>query len=130
MRRLFYIVALLVALSACAGSTPEEAAAKAAKAYYDCLVEDFPEGFLEGKAGIDSLPDAYCEQLVQACHQYVADVIRKHGGLLEVRVSDNVGRTDESLGLTYAFLLLNYADSAQEEITGPMVEVNGEWKMK
>ena len=121
---------LVAVLLACSGTSPEEAAARAAKSYYDHLVEGYAEGFLEGKAGIDSLPDAYCEQLLQACHQYMDDITRKHAGLREVLVSDNIGRRDTSLNLTYAFLLLCYSDSTQEEVAVPMVEADGVWKMK
>ena len=32
--------------------------------------------------------------------------------------------------VVYAFLLLSYGDSTQEEITVPMVNVDGDWKMK
>ena len=130
MRRLLYVASFLIALSSCSGSTPEQAAAEAAKSYYDLLREGYYEGFLEGKAGVDSLPVPYCEQLLKVGQQYMADLVRKHKGISEVRISDNVGRTDTSLHLTHAFLLLCYGDSTQEEITVPMVEVGGVWKMK
>ena len=54
----------------------------------------------------------------------------KHNGLNEVQVSDNVARRDTSLNLTYAFLLLCYGDSTEEEITVPMVKHDGQWLMK
>lgn len=121
---------VLLALSACSKATPEEQAAKAAKAYYDRLVEGSPIDFLEGKADIDDLPVDFCEQLVTAHQKYIADVKRKHGGIREVRISPNVGRRDSILQLTYAFLMLCFGDSTQEEIVVPMVEVDGEWKMR
>ena len=130
MKRLFYILMAFVALCACSGSTPEEQAAKAARAYYTHLADDRPMEFLEGKAGLDSLPGDYCDQLLKAVQQYMADMVEKHGGLCEVSISNNVGRRDTSLHLTYAFLLLHYADSTQEEITVPMVNVDGDWLMK
>jgi hypothetical protein len=37
---------------------------------------------------------------------------------------------DSTLQLMQVFLLVNYADSMQEEIVVPMVERNGKWKMK
>ena len=117
-------------IAACSEATPEQRAAEAAKHYYDCLVQGYVEGFVEGKAGVDSLPADYCEQLLQTCHQYVKDMKRKHQGLSQVLISPNVGRRDSTLHLTHAFLLLCYADSTQEEITVPMVEHHGEWRMK
>ena len=117
-------------LCACSSSTSEEQAARAARAYYQHLIDDRPAEFLQGKADVDSLPDSYRAQLLMAINQYRADMLDKHNGLNEVRVSDNVGRRDTSLHLTYAFLLLCYGDSTQEEITVPMVERDGRWLMK
>lgn len=129
--RLLLPVALCAALfMACSSVTPEEQAAKAAKSYYDLLVDGQVETFLEGKVGSNSLPNDYMEQLVKAHRQYLSDIKEKHGGLREVLVSPNVAHCDSSLHLTYAFLLLCYGDSAQEEVTVPMVEVDGEWRMK
>ena len=117
-------------LWACSEVTPEEQAARAARTYYQCLVDDRPTEFLQGKADADSLPDDYRAQLLMAINQYRADMLDKHNGLHEVQVSDNVGRRDSSLHLTYAFLILCYGDSTQEEITVPMIELNGKWLMK
>ena len=58
------------------------------------------------------------------------DMKQKHNGLRAVAVSPNVGRTDTTLHVVYTFLLLSYGDSTQEEVTVPMVQVDGEWKMK
>lgn len=102
----------------------------AAKSYYDRLVEGYAEGFLEGKAGVDSLPSDYCDQLLEVYKQYMSETQKKHGGIREVRISENVGRSDSTLRLTYAFLMLCYGDSTQEEITVPMVQDGDEWRMK
>ena len=72
----------------------------------------------------------YAEQLLQATQLYVDDIQRRHGGLQGVSVSPNVGRRDSTLHLTYAFLMLSYNDSTQEEITVPMVDIDGRWCMK
>ena len=125
-----FFILNLIALCACS-STPEEQAARAARGYYQCLVvDDRPEEFLQGKANADSLPDSYRAQLLKAINQYRAEMLDKHNGLNEVQVSDNVARHDTSLNLTYAFLLLCYGDSSEEEITVPMVEHDGQWLMK
>ena len=129
MRKLLFIALTLLMLCACS-STPEEQAARAARGYFQCLIDDRPEEFLRGKANADSLPDSYRAQLLTAINQYRADMLDKHNGLNEVQVSDNVARRDTSLNLTYAFLLLCYGDSTEEEITVPMVERDGQWLMK
>ena len=130
MKHLLTLLAIVLACSACGGPSPEEKAAEAAKGYYDRLAAGFPEDFLEGRATVDSLPTDYCEQMVAVYRKYMADVEEKHGGISEVRISPNVGRRDTTLQLTYAFLLLCFADSTQEEIVVPMVEKDGEWYMK
>ncbi len=130
MKQLVSLVVALLAFSACSTPTPEEAAAQAAQEYYQQLANGFPEGFLEGKQAVDSLPADYLEQLLPVCRQYVDEVQAKHQGIRQVQVSPNVARRDSTLQLTYAFLLLSYGDSTQEEITVPMVEVDGKWLMK
>ena len=130
MKHLLTLLAIALVCFSCGGSSPEEKAAEAAKGYYDRLAAGFPEDFLEGRAVVDSLPADYCEQLVAVYRKYMADVEVKHGGISEVRISPQVGRRDSTLQLTYAFLLLCFADSTQEEIVVPMVEKDGEWYMK
>ena len=62
--------------------------------------------------------------------QYICEVNAKHGGIREVRISKNVARHDSVQHLTYAFLMLCFGDSTQEEVMVPMVEVDGKWLMK
>ena len=129
-KHLLYTLLAITAL-ACSSETPEERAAKAALSYYHHLAEGRPAAFLEGKAGTDSLPADYRQQLMAACQQYLTDMTNKHGGISHVEISPNGGRRDSSLQVTYAFLLLSFADSTQEEITVPMVEApGGQWLMR
>ena len=134
MRKFFVSLSslCLISLVACHSASPEPPAAKSAKECYDLLLEDDAVRFLEQKAGIDTLAADYGEQLLTAVRQYQADIQRKHGGLREVSISENVGRSDTVNGspVVHAFLLLSYADSTQEEITVPMVERDGRWLMK
>lgn len=110
--------------------TPEQQAAEAAQGYYQRLLDNYPDGFLAGKANYDQLPSDYRKQLVKANEQYMKDMQLRHNGLRSVTVSSNVGRTDSTLHVVYAFLMLSYGDSTQEEIVVPMVQVDGDWKMK
>ena len=135
MKSLFYLLAGIVVLTACSGVVPEWQAASAARDYYECLADGDAEGFLRGKAGADTLPAAYREQLLAAVRQYQSDMERKHRGLRGVRIADDhynqsASCRDTSLHVVYAFLLLAYADSTQEEVTVPMVEYDGRWMMK
>ena len=129
---IFSFFQCLICLVACSSSSPEEQAAESAKAYYDLLAEGDAVRFLENKAGVDSLPADYGEQLLATVRQYQEDMQKKHGGLREVRIAENPGRCDTLHGtpFVHAFLLLCYADSTQEEVTVPMVERDGQWLMK
>ena len=130
MRHLWLMGLLgLAVVAGCSKATPEEQAALAAKGYYTHLAAGEYEQFLEGKAGSDSLPDDYREQLLTAYAQFMDCQQREHGGISEVRI--NSARTDTLLHYTSAFLLLCYGDSTQEEIVVPMVEHgDGRWRMK
>ena len=122
----------LLLLVSCGSTTPEQQAAESAKVCYDFLIEDDAVRFLEYKAGADTLPADYGEQLLAAVRQYQQDMQKKHGGLREVRIAENPGRCDTFQGspLVHTFLILCYADSTQEEVIVPMVERDGQWLMK
>ena len=131
MKNLLYIAIAFVVFSACsAKATPEEEAAKAAQSYYALLADNQPAAFLDAKVGADSLPEIYRAQMQKVFEQYIREVNDKHGGIREVSISENVGRRDTTLGITYAFLILSFNDSIQEEVAVPMVERNGVWLMK
>ncbi len=131
MKYLLYIATAFVLLSACSQElTPEEEAAKAAQSYYQLLVDNRTEEFLYGKIGSDSFPVGYRKQMLKVYEQYVNEVKENYGGIREVLISDNIGKIDSSNHSVYAFLVLCFGDSTQEEITVPMVEKNGKWQMK
>ena len=133
MVRRWFVIGLmgLIGLMGCSEElTPEQQAAEAAQSYYQRLLDGYPDGFLVGKANYDQYPSDYRQQLVKANELFVKDMKQKHNGLRAVAVSPNVGRTDTTLHVVYTFLLLSYGDSTQEEVTVPMVQVDGEWKMK
>ncbi len=113
----------------CAKVSPEQQAALAAEGYYRHLIAGEYEQFLQGRAGADSLPDDYREQLLTAYRQFVAQQQDNHNGITAVVVS-NV-RTDSLSDYTSVFLLLSYGDSTQEEIIVPMVDTGeGHWRMR
>ena len=120
----------LMGLVGCQEVSLEQQAAEAAQSYYQRLLDGYPDGSLAGKAAYDEMPADYRDQLVKANEQYMKDVEQKHNGLRSVVVSPNVGRIDSTLHVVYAFLLLSYGDSTKEEVTVPMVQVDGDWKMR
>ena len=126
--RLISFIALFALLSCSSPLSPEQQAALAAEGYYRHLLAGEYDQFLEGRAGADSLPDSYREQLLTGYRQFMAQQQEKHDGITAVSVS-NV-RTDSLDHYTSVFLLLCYGDSTQEEIVVPMVVHNGSWRMK
>ncbi len=133
MVRRWFVIGLmgLIGLMGCSEElTPEQQAAEAAQSYYQRLLDGYSDGFLVGKANYDQYPSDYRQQLVKANELFMEDMKQKHNGLRAVAVSPNVGRVDTTLHVVYTFLLLSYGDSTQEEVTVPMVQVDGEWKMK
>ncbi len=120
----------LIGLMGCQEVSLEQQAAEAAQGYYQRLLDGYPDGFLAGKAAYDEMPSDYRDQLVKANEQYMKDMQQKHNGLCSVAISSNVGRSDSTLHVVYAFLLLSYGDSTKEEVIVPMVQVDGEWKMR
>jgi hypothetical protein len=121
-------VMALAVLTACTEVTPEEQAMLAAKGYYTHLAAGECDEFIKGKAGADSLPPDYREQLTTACRQFVDRQRQQHGGIATVKASN--ARTDTLTRYTSVFLILCYGDSTAEEIVVPMVEHNGRWLMK
>lgn len=138
MRRAGLFVALAALAAACSGGdSPEQQAAQAALSYYQLLVKGETAEFVEGRAGIDTLSADLRQRLMKSHERYLADIHAKHGGLQAVALSDNApcrdsltvaGRQPEVFYRT--FLLLSFNDSTQEEIVVPMVEQQGEWKMR
>ena len=115
-------------LMGCAKATPEELASLAAEGYYRHLVAGEYELFLQGKAGADSLPEDYREQLLAGYKQFMAQQQAAHQGIRGIQTTN--AHPDSTLQLMQVFLLLEYGDSTQEEIVVPMVEHDGRWRMK
>ena len=130
MRRSLFLLVLSLVICACSRQeqTPEEQAGIVAKGYYDCLLTGDFEGFLSGKAGMDSVPGDYRAQMMKACEKYRQELEQLHGGLATVTISN--AKLDSTQQLMHAFLLLHFKDSVKEEITVPMVQLDGQWKMR
>ena len=123
------IVGMLGVLGmSCGNPTPEEMASLAAKGYYEHLLRGEYEHFLNGKAGSDSLPESYREQLLAGYRQFMVQQDKVHHGIRDVRIVS--AKTDSLLHYTNVFLVLCFGDSINEQIAVPMVEQNGSWRMK
>ena len=100
----------------------------AAQLYYQRLASGHCEDFLDGKAGADSLPQGYREQLTACYKQFVAQQDRAHQGIADVRATR--AEMDSAASVMQVFLMLSYGDSTREEIVVPMVAHKGSWLMK
>ncbi len=128
MRRILLLL-MVIGLVACGGAeSPEEAAMKAAEEYYNGLKDGNYEAFLAGRADMESMPASFNEQLLVAYKQFVRQQEEAHVGIASFTASR--AQMDSALQMMQVFLMVNYADSTQEEIVVPMVERQGEWKMK
>ena len=101
---------------------------KAAVDCYEALLDGDYVTFLEGRAGMDSIPDSFREQLLVSYKQFMHLQQEAHQGIKSIEPMRAL--PDSSLNLIQVFLLVSYADSTHEEIVVPMVEHDGEWKMK
>lgn len=128
MKHLLFIVLVFLALCACSSPTPEEMASLAAKGYYEHLLKGEYDKFLEGKAGSDSLPEAYRRQLLAGYKQFLSQQNSLHNGINEIRVIN--ARRDTILNYTNVFLMLCFGDSTNEQVSVPMIEHNGSWRMR
>jgi hypothetical protein len=128
MKHLLFIVLVFLALCACSSPTPEEMASLAAKGYYEHLLKGEYDKFLEGKAGSDSLPEAYRRQLLAGYKQFLSQQNSLHNGINEIRVINAM--RDTILNYTNVFLMLCFGDSTNEQVSVPMIEHNGRWRMK
>ena len=128
MRKLVYLILIVVVVACSTGVNREEQAALAAKGYYTHLVQGEYEQFVEGRFMADSLPDDYRSQLIEGYKQFVAQQLEARKGIQEVSVSR--AYTDSLAGYTNVLLMLCYGDSTTEEVVVPMVERDGRWMMK
>ncbi|WP_028911984.1 hypothetical protein [Prevotella sp. MA2016] len=127
MRKLVYLILIVIVVACSTGVSREEQAALAAKGYYTHLVQGEYEQFVEGRFMADSLPADYRSQLIEGYKQYMAQQ-QDRQGICEVRVSR--AYTDSLAHYTNVLLMLCYGDSTTEEVVVPMVEHNGRWRMK
>jgi len=107
---------------------PGVIAATTAKGYYDLLVQEKYDEYVDGLYKPDSIPESYRKQLVDNAKMFIGQQKEEHGGISEVRIIDC--KADTSRHIANAFLTLTFGDNSTEEVVVPMVEVNGRWLMR
>lgn len=129
MKMLPFIFVFLSLMCACSGAmTPEEYASWWAKNYYEALLRGDYKAFLAGKDGADSIPDTYREQLLVGYKQFMIQQEKSHHGINDIRIV--TAKRDTTFNYMNVFLMLCFGDSTNEQVSVPMVERNGIWKMK
>ena len=130
MRTSGFLLMAILLLCGCSqqDQSSEEQAGIAAKEYYDRLLAGDIDGFLKGKADMDSVPADYRSQMYAACEQYKKELDETHGGVAAITVSN--ARTDSTQQMMQAFMLLNFKDSTKEEIIVPMVQRGDVWMLR
>jgi len=115
----------------------QEGAMVAAETYYQSLLDGQYQQFLDGRAGADSLPQGYRQQLMDAYKQFVVQQQKARRGIQKVSATHAVADTTAMPGAGGAvydrmqvFLLLCFGDSTSEEIVVPMVSRQGLWLME
>ena len=123
------VLAVVLGLCGCTEKTPEQQAIDTVLESFEGLIEGDYEAFLNGRSGMDSIPDSYREQLLVAYKQFIHQQRKAHGDISSIVALRT--QTDPVARQMLVFLMVNYADSTNEEIVVPMVEdADGLWKMK
>ena len=131
MKRTFIsLAAILLAFSACEkkGADPNEVMGRAAKIYYDYLVEGKYDAYVDGFYQPDSIPGSYREQLVTNAKMFAGLMKEQHKGLKSVALASAKADTARHMG--HAFLIMSFGDSTREEVVVPMVEHRGTWMLR
>ena len=139
MRKLLLFISACFALSffSCSGEKkPDDAAARAAKEYYDSLFAKNYAYFVRGMYLPDTIPPAYREQLEANASMFVGRMESEHHGVCDVRimrfVNDTVASPDKKshVHTSDVFLVLCLGDSLNEEVVVPMLYHKGRWVMR
>lgn len=138
MRKIFLLisVSLVLLFGSCSEEQKQDAAAYAAKEYYDSLLAGNAAYFVRGMYLPDTIPDDYREQLETNARMFLARQREEHHGIYDVRVlncvNDTVPTADKRshVRIANAFLVLCFGDSLNEEIVVPMIEHKGRWLMR
>ena len=126
MKKLIACCLLFVVFFVCScGQYTHKAARKAAEEFYTMLIEGNYQGFVDGYANAESLPEGYRSQLVDAVAQLMATE--------RMRNLTGVVATKDSLledSAAYVMLQLNYCDSTSEQVELPLILMEDGWRMK
>lgn len=128
--RLLWIAMVVFFVSCSSGKNPDPGvlAGKAAKVYYDKLLQGNYAEYVDGFYRPEKIPDGYRAQLVENAKMFVGQQKEEHKGIAHVAVARV--KADTAHHVADVFLTLSYGDSVREQIVIPMIQKNGIWLMK
>ena len=132
--RLFATSLFALLLFACGSTsdsetiTSEQQAMEACRNYYEALYNGQYEKFLNGRVNAEEMPESFRKAMTNNLKQHVEKARHEHRGV--ERIDEKSAKMDTTLHAMMVFLLVNYGDATKEEIVVPMIEDEGEWKMK
>lgn len=127
-----FLFASALLLAACGSKKEEvdqgELAARAAKLYYEQLLEGKYEAFLEGENRPGKLPDGYRKQLLINLQQFMEQQKSQHKGIDSISLASSV--FSEKGSTASVFLLFHYGDKTTEQVVVPMIKRKSVWMMR
>ena len=105
-----------------------EVAGRAAKIYYDYLLQGKYDAYVDGFYRPDSIPASYRSQLIDNAKMFIALQKEEHGGIKSVSVARVT--VDTVAKAANIFLTVSYGDKEKEQILVPMVKQKGVWMMR
>ena len=139
MRKLFIAIISLFAITffSCSGEQkPDDAAARAAKQYYDSLFVNNYDYFVRGMYLPDTIPDSYREQLEANASMFVGRMNDEHRGVKNVDIirfeNDTIVSADKKSHVRKSdvYLMFHLGDSLKEEVVVQMIYHKGRWLMR
>ena len=126
------LIAVALLLAACGEKKKNvdqgKLAAKAAKHYYEQLLEGDYEAFLNNENRTNNLPDNYRKQLLLNLKQFVAQQDSVHHGIDSITLgASHFSAKDNTASV---FLLFCYGDKTTEQVVVPMVKEHGKWILR
>ena len=115
----------LLLFASCSGLMSHKAVREAAESYYTMLIHGDYNGFVNGYADAENMPEAFRSQLVDATAQFMAKD--------DMRSLVNVSALSDSIGedsTAYVKLQLHFSDSTFEQIEMFLVLQGEVWKMR
>ncbi len=139
MRKLLIIINacfLLLFFSCSDRQKPDDAAARAAKEYYDSLFAGNYACFVRGMYLPDTIPGNYREQLEANASMFVGRMDDEHHGVSSVDVirfvNDTIVSADKKshVRTSDVYLMFHLGDSLKEEVVVQMIQHKGRWLMR